>query len=395
MKFDRPKLDALLLTIGVSLLPIYVFASGGVQPAHLVLALFAGSTLVVRGVPLVNWALLLLALAIYALLVEGFYVAGSGEPGALLNGIYYFYNCFLAASIFQHVRTFSLRPIAVGVLIAASIALLTVLMSGVDMREMGEGGRSTATFNNPNQLGFFSVCLLSISYLLFREGQLRFIVALGLFSVAVYLAIVSLSKAAMVANFVVVGIALKPRAHSRYAMTVWVLAAMVGVVAILDVVRGGGLDELLFMQRLNNMMEENDSSLESRGYLAFLDGNAAQWVFGLGSQRVSQIVGHEVHSTLGSIFNNYGIVGALLTAGLFAIWAVQLFRSYGFAGLACIAGPAMLYGITHNGTRFTMFWLLLSASMAAANARERRKVRRGASFTRGQPAPPLLHGERA
>ena len=81
---------------------------------------------------------------------------------------------------------------------------------------------------------------------------------------------------------------------------------------------------------------------------------------------MADIVGHEVHSTLGSVINNYGFLGLILFSAVLAIWAFRLWQSYGAVGMISIAGPAMLYGITHNGIRFTIFWLLFAASMAMA-----------------------------
>lgn len=377
MKGYLSRLDCLLLMIGISLLPIYIFGSGGVQPAHVVLALFAGVTLVTRGVPLTDWSLLLLFISCYTMLVEGVYVAGSNEPGALLNSVYYFYNYLLSIAIYQHVRNLGLGPLVTGVLIASGVALVAVLITGVDLREIGEAGRPTGTFNNPNQLGYFSVCLLSIAYLLHRERQIRFYVALGIFTVSIYLAVVSLSKAAMVANFAVVVFALMPRSSGRYAKWAWISASVGAVICVLLLSPASRLDEYLFMQRLARMFTENDSSLEARGYLAFLEGDPAQWIFGLGSLGVDEIVGKEVHSTLGSVLNNYGIIGFLLASLFFGLWALRLLQNFNLIGLVCISGPAMLYGLTHNGSRFTIFWVLVSASMAAAtNLRDRRIAQR-------------------
>jgi hypothetical protein len=39
-------MEALLLVIGLGLIPVYMFASGGIQPSHLVLALLIGIRLI-------------------------------------------------------------------------------------------------------------------------------------------------------------------------------------------------------------------------------------------------------------------------------------------------------------------------------------------------------------
>ena len=41
--------------------------------------------------------------------------------------------------------------------------------------------------------------------------------------------------------------------------------------------------------------------------------------------------------------------------------------SFGFIGIFLINLPPMLYGITHNGIRFTIFWILISLTLSQKN----------------------------
>jgi hypothetical protein len=230
---------------------------------------------------------------------------------------------------------------------------------------MGEVERSTGAFNNPNQLGYFSACLLSLSYLLYRYGEIRFLTALALFAASVFLAVVSLSKAAMIANFLVLVFTLR-RQGGAQGTAVWIGLVIVVLGGAIFLFFNGYLDNFQFYDRIANMGSESDSSLEERGYFAFRDATTAQLIFGMGSPEVFRIVGHEVHSTFASILNYYGIVGFGLFTSIFVIWSRALYRAYGLAGAIALQGPAILYGITHNGTRFSIFWLLFSASLALA-----------------------------
>ncbi|MDC0343861.1 hypothetical protein OAN15_02340, partial [bacterium] len=56
-------------------------------------------------------------------------------------------------------------------------------------------------------------------------------------------------------------------------------------------------------------------------------------------------------------------LGFFAFCAMYFIWSIRVLRFYGFSGLVCLVGPATLYGITHNGTRFTIFWLLFAASL--------------------------------
>lgn len=378
------KLESRLLLLGAGLLPIYVFSSGGIQPAHMVLALFAIIGLLRRRFPAEIWLLSLLGISIYSFIVESFYVVAGVEVASLMSSIFFFYNFFLVWAIYSYCKRYGLSALTLGIISACVIAIVSVSVNGVSLQEAGQG-RTTGAFNNPNQLGYFSVCFLSLTYLLYRHGHLKYIVAVGMFAIAIFLSIASLSKAAMVANFVVAFLAIKPVRLGASKNSIlssvgvplfWILITILGLSYILALYVEGAFDGYLFVKRLQGMMSEGDSSLEARGYFVFLEGTTLQILFGFGSKGIADILGHEVHSTLASVLNNYGLVGFLLFSSALVAWAVNLWRAYGFIGMCCLSGPVMLYGITHNGIRFTAFWILFSASMAmASNIMQQRKSR--------------------
>lgn len=375
--------QAVLLFLGVALLPIYIFSSGSAQPTHIALALFAGSVWLTTNIRLDRWSFLLLLLAVYGTLVELIYVAAGAKPETLINAVFLIYNFIIPCAIYAYCARYGDRAVAHGLVIATAVAIATVMLNGVELQTSGDMVRSTGAFNNPNQLGYFSVCLLSLTYLLRLRGAYRNPLTIALYAAAVFLAIASLSKAAMVATFGVIFIASKPR-FSRNFVFAWVLAAVGAAIMLLVAYEAGYLDKYLFMQRLEGLATENDSNLASRGYFAFLQGNAVQTFLGLGTGNVIRLIGHEVHSTFFSILSNYGLVGLGLLIALMVVWFKSLWRTYGFIGLACIAGPSMLYGLTHNGSRFTIFWLLFSLSLVPLAA-VRRDALKGAGGTPSAP----------
>lgn len=367
-RIERP-----LLALGVALLPVYIFSSGGIQPAHMVIALFSAVFLAKRSFPRTSWAILLFSISAYSFLVESIYTILGGSSSAIMSSIFFIYNFIVVSSVYVHCRNYGLSALVPGLKAACVIAVSSVIISGVTLYANDEG-RSAGGFNNPNQLGYFSVCLLSLTYLLYCHRLLKYVTALSMFFVALFLSIVSLSKAAMVSNIIVFLFVINPMRVVgsngiyflfKYYMFWFFLSASV-VLSLIFFYEAGYFENYKFIPRLQGMISEADSSLESRGYFAFLDGNFGQLVFGLGRDGVLDIVGHEVHSTLAGVLNDYGLLGFLLFFCAISVWILQLFRAYGFVGMSCIAGPAMLYGITHNGIRFTIFWILFSSSMAMA-----------------------------
>lgn len=381
LKIFADRLNSLFFLIGTSLLPVYIFGSGGVQPAHVVFLLFFSLTLFFRGIPFNAWSLSLVAAFFYFFAVESFYVVLGADPKFMINSVFFLYNLLLAVAVYVHVRENGLSAMVPGVIISACIAITAIMVTGVGFRVSEGVSRSTGTFNNPNQLGYFSVCLLSICYLLLRHKYISYWVGVCIFSASLFLSISSLSKAAMAANFMVIIFALKP-ASSRSGLLRWFGLLLLGIPFLFYLYINDYFADFLFVERFMSMTNEGDSSLESRGYFAFLNGNALQIMFGIGTQGVDQVLGHEVHSTLASVLNNYGFIGFVIFCAALCVWANRLWKAYGLVGLICLAGPPMLYGLTHNGIRFTIFWILFAASMAMASRLDHNNVR--------LPSPRLL-----
>ena len=377
MEFD---LKTGLVVIGIALLPVYAFPSGGVQPAHLLLGLLATLYLLEWRWPRDQWAQSFGLLVCFVFAVESVYVIDGGDPRYLINAAYFAFNCIVATAIVLYCDDEGPEGVVRGVMIASAVTLVTIVTQGFDLQTFSEPGRLTGSFNNPNQLGFFSVCLLAMTFSFYRKKLVGYHVALALFTTSLLVSILSLSKAAMVSNFAVIGLAAAPRLSKKHVVAIFtVIAVFIG--STISNIGVPMLEELTFVSRLAGMLGEQDSSLASRGYLAFLEGNTLQWVFGLGAENVQNIIGHEVHSTLGSVFTEYGLVGAGLFGSVLVLWILRIVRGYGPIGVVCIVTPPMLYGLTHNGTRFTIFWILFGVSLSLANRAEGHTLandRRGA-----------------
>jgi hypothetical protein len=379
----------LALFFAVSLMPVYLFQSGGIQPAHLLAFIFAAAYTFKEGLRLESWSIMFMGFVVYTLVIEGVYSMLGDPPELLLNSGYFFFNFFVSQAIFAHVERHGLRPIVLGTIVAAMIATTSVVSTGIDLRVINEGGRETGPFNNPNQLGFFSVCLLSMTYLIYVTGHLRFITSIVLFGCALLLSIISLSKAAIIANALIMFITLKPKLTLRTG-ALWSAGVLATILVLARLYTDGYFDDFLFIQRIQNFAGENDSSLANRGYFSFFNANSIQLFFGLGSFNTSYArQGYEVHSTLASVLSNYGVFGVFVFTAILITWSIRIFHAFGISGLLSIVVPSMLYGLTHNGTRFMFFWVLFAASLAMANRRQRHKtINQQVSLTR------LIHDAR-
>jgi len=109
-------------------------------------------------------------------------------------------------------------------------------------------------------------------------------------------------------------------------------------------------------KRLESIGMDNDDSLEGRGYNRIFD-YPEYWIFGAGEGEYTRFEGFqlEMHSTLGNIQASYGLIGLCL----FLCFLFLTIRK-DLSGSWYIILFIMTYGLTHNGIRNSLFWILIA-----------------------------------
>jgi hypothetical protein len=288
------------------------------------------------------------------------------KTGFWMSSVFYIYNVIVFVSVlFMHRRHgahflwFTGKLTLVSVL--SQVALGLVGFSG--------GARAELGFNNPNQLGYFALLGASILMVLQRRRHISTLeVTIGLLASS-YLCLISASKAALgsIVILAVVGLVVR-------------LKTMLLVAAAFTIA-------LLVANPINDMVDsaiarfENDESygfLEERGYDRITE-HPEYWITGAGEggfrrfRETTIIEDHEIHSSFGTVFFSYGIVGLAIFIGfLFSVVRGTELRTW------LLLAPAMAYGVTHQGLRFTPFWVLLAIVVAirADDDRKRAMTRR-------------------
>ncbi|MHA7816757.1 MAG: hypothetical protein ACX93N_09790 [Pseudohaliea sp.] len=330
------------------------------------------------------------ALCLYVLCVETYYYIFSPDYQGFYVGLYFLYNAVLFSGLYCVARRRGLGWLPVGLLGSTILAWTGLVLFDLGLFGTQSPRRATAWFNNPNQLGYYATCLLSLVYLVYRESRLSMLAVLPWLAAAFILACFSLSKAAIVASLACLPLMLKPYG-TRAGKLHWAFAVAVAAAVLGSLYYAGLFDDYAVVERITGMAREDDSSLSARGYLAYRSASAWQLIFGQGYWSVIGRLGNEVHSTLAGLFINYGLLALLLFGALVVHWLRLTREAYGLAGMISIAGPALLYGLTHNGIRFSLFWVLLSVSFAAAENRlaaggyARRPAPAGSSALRDAP----------
>ena len=373
----------MLWSLVVVLMPFYVFESGLPQPADL-LGLILLIILLRRwnGKLRPSLARPLKSLIVFMLYVIGVNIAWSfvlltfsldAKQGFLVAPSFYIFNAltFLAFLLmFQRYGELLLWLTARLVLVSTFIQ---VALAFVVPRVVG---RSIVMFNNPNQLGYYA--LLSAGILLLAQPRLRLStiqVTVGL-AAASYLALLSASKAAL-ASIAGLGTLLLV---SKFR-TVILMSLVFAVLIFTDNPFSKAMERAA-------LRIENDKSLQfvdERGYDRILN-HPEYCILGAGEggyhrfRETSLIGSHELHSSMGTLFFCYGIVGTIL-------FGVFLWRTTSGSGLRAwvIVAGVFAYGMTHQGLRFRLVWVLLGMVCALREVAIQDRLARGAG--KAAPAP--------
>jgi hypothetical protein len=353
-----------IVNVGIILLPLYTFGSGGMQISHILIG--AGMLLTFANNKLPNNSLnsLLLGYAFYALIREALSVISGTEIESLLpvlHALYAYFTFLVFTILLKDERLFKAIPLTLSISLA--LAVVGVIVIGFSFTASEDQVRSIGTFNNPNQLGYFAVLLVSIftALLVIKEVSIKFY--LIIFLLCGFLATVSLSKAAILSIIISpVALLFKQDKFSK-ATAVLIIAKMVVIslfaLLFLYALNNEYFDNLLIYNRLLGMFDESDSDLSMRGYGLIFEGSIWQILFGFSSSGTASLRdGYEVHSMYMSPLVNYGIFGGGIFLAFFILLLQKLRNKYGVVYITAIFGPVLLYGITHNGGRVVLLWIL-------------------------------------
>lgn len=373
------KFFAAWLCLFLALQPLYLWQSGYPQIADLILAAMI-PVFFFYHLAQVQWRLkprdlLLGGFAGLTVIVNGIYFMMYGDRLFALSAMYYGYNAlafFMVLIIFGRVP----NQMRLFILLALTVNMLLQLWQYVAGTGF-DGQRFIGTYNNPNQLGYWSVLAASLVVVTHVRGA-YFLVSAFLISCAGVFAALSLSKAAMLAyGLVALAYFIKALEGTRRLVAVCLIGGTVCGVALAYVAFAPSVGSVNAppivenaVARLTAIGQDKDDTLAARGYDRIVE-NPATLLVGAGEGGYERFPGddwraREIHSGFANILFSYGLFGFTLFAAFF-ILAVA---GSSAAEWLIIAG-ILFYNLTHQGFRFTLFWVVLASIALQAARRDR------------------------
>ena len=383
-----------LLLVYLILKPFYLFDSGSLQPSDFFLMLCFGLLLVTRKsgfikypIPSNIWHILrwFYLFAFYQIFVNLIWYlilentnAGNKNYGLYLSCFFILFNLFSVFScimIYERIGPLLFQKLGKGFFISAAIVAFFSIIQNAS-----ESIRAVAGFNNPNQLGYYAILLLTSCFLFgdYIKSPYKQI----LFALSVYLNVISLSKASVLSSAILILYVIFFQkyfnVHISKKMNIFLVVFILFVVYMLL------FGELSFFnndtlsalkERILNIRTEGDSNLGSgRGYSRIFEmGIHLLWGMGEGAYyRFQSLTGLEAHSSFVTVFVSYGLVGFLIWIKLLIGMVYSGIRRNLFS-VGLFIGIAS-YWVTHNGLRNTVFWIIITTYMLMNHCGEKERT---------------------
>lgn len=374
----------LLWTCFVFLDPVYVFASGLPQPADMLILLIAPLALArwngrmnLRAKRAVRALLLFVGYVIVNALIWSL-VANTwtlnAKYGFLLTPMFYVFDAIAFLVILVLYERYGERFVWLSFRLLFLSLVTQVLLTFVYTR----GGlfRSYGLFNSSNQLGYYSILVGALLLL----GQARFrlppVYAIAGQLCCIYLALLSASRAALASAALLLVVAMVTRLRT---------VLVVGGLTAFFVFIANPFESALERSRTRIRNDQTLGVLEERGYDR-LAAHPEYLILGAGEgyymrfKETSALGSHELHSSAGTLVFCYGIAGTLL----FLNFILQVLRGATVRRVLLLLAPAA-YGLSHQGLRFTLFWVLLAVVVMLNDLDWRTHAQRSTSRLRSEP----------
>ncbi|CAM4239781.1 hypothetical protein VRRI112168_18860 [Vreelandella rituensis] len=352
-------IGALLLFLGLSLGSLYLFPSGAPQLTDFALIGFAGVMLVMslgdERLKVSPFALCWGLMVLWVVLVCLGWTLVMETTSFFRPAQFFLFNFLVGIALLRFLGVYGERAKAI-IRNGVSIALLVAGSQVLVQLAMGVN-RTTGSFNNPNQLAYFSLCGVVVLLMLDDfHPRMRLLGLAGLASGVLGILAAS-SLAAMGGGvLVLIGWAMaNAKQVKHFARLLLLIPLLLGGVLVANISSDGQVLRNL-EARMDRAPSKVDSVYEERKFDRLM--NFPEYaIFGAGegeSERFAPYDGHEIHSSYVNMLFAYGLPGL----GLFLLTIAIVLRRAPLYVWAGVAGP-LIYSTTHNGLRSTLFWILL------------------------------------
>ena len=363
-----------IIALYLILFPFYVFSSGTPQPADMILAfgsiifMLAKSSKSVLKKPVIKYLFsFVLLVSVINLTYCIYYFAIGVENKMFLPILFYAFNfMFFLVILTLFKSSFFVKKKMYLIYKVIFVSLLIQFFLGV-LGIQGDSSlnlsRPAIFFNNPNQLAYYSLLMISILtvlYLKFNFNKSIFILSL-LFSI--YLVIYSGSRAALSVFLLLIPVFSYQKKKMKSILVFLSLILIAPTIINTNFVQEK-IENIVIRSARNTI--NNTSEIENRGYNRLL--LYPEYLFyGAGENKNDRFekTGNlylEIHSGLANTLFSYGFLGLFL----FCMFVFKAIKKDLIQNSLLIL-PAILYNITHQGLRSSLLFGLIAIIYVSSN----------------------------
>lgn len=346
------------------LMPFYFFKAGNPQVSDVFISLIIGA-FILRGNSLylfkVKFSKVFIGFILYATAVN--IVLAVSRVGVYSKGLpWYFFTGFYINNLLVFsfaIRLFYIYGREFLKTTIYSLVLICILQLALSTFLSFGGSRDSLFFDNPNQLGYYAISVLTVILLIEKYVSLGKLWVYASILLCTYFTFISVSKAAIGAIvllalvYLISNNILKAKTLIRVVLLGLVLVAISLFTAL-----GSGLTDKLQGRLDQSVKPDEVSQWEYRGYDR-ISNHPEYLLLGAGEGAYNRfdtyIENHEIHSSFGTLLFCYGIPGLIL----FILFIKSIVKGVKKATLLYLI-PVIAYGVTHMGLRFTMFYIVLA-----------------------------------
>lgn len=348
--------------------PFYIFDSGLPQPADIILSLgsliffFSDEFKKLYKIDIINKFFRFIILVVFINFIYWFYYEAiiGVENTIYFTSLFYIFNFLFFMMYFSFLNSEngidfkSVNIISITIIITISIQfVLAILGIGNDVAV-----RASIFFNNPNQLGYFSLLMLTLFTILPSYYRKNIFITIWMIFSCGYLVLYSGSRAALGGILLLAGLIFYLEGFKLKLKSLIMFLIILFITP--TIFNSSFVNKQIESITTRNDKEEylNASQTQIRGYDRFFI-HPEYILYGSGeglNQRFNSFHQLEMHSGFGNILFSYGILGFVLFLDFFRLIIKKRELFYGL-----ILAPILVYNLTHQGFRDSLFWAVLAS----------------------------------
>lgn len=381
----RDKFLGNMLVLVLGLIPVYLFSSGGFQIVDIIILPTLIALLLVKKEKIAKhntkYIFNFLFFAIWSVIINVLFYYYYEDRWFILGSIPLIYAFFLLYA-FYYLFLKLINKKNIGYIYAGLV--LSIILCFTIKGYSSEEGRTALSFNDPNQLGYLAVLLISYIIILmeykrkFKIKNIRYkLIDIFVIIITHVMVLLSVSRTAMVA-FLILDVCLIKNIRKIYCIILSLI-----LIGCLTIILQPRFIQDRISQRPGQFQGETIiEHLKSRLFYPFKGFETHYILIGKGTGKSPDFI-IEVHNLFGEILRAFGLIGL----GLFIFWLIRFIGTIRVINDSIwIMAAIVTFNMGINGLRWRGLWIFMGFLLAMSSILSVQESKGKKQLSRLRPA---------